>query len=73
MQSAIRRTGDAIRGMHCTHQDALFYTGKSLGTARNGDYLKTPHPSVVALLSAIAAELGHPGWLEDWMAADGRR
>ena len=71
---AVHLTAEAIYGIHSSVEDALFYTGKILGTARDGDYLKDPHPRVSALVSAIAAELGRPGWLEDRMAARaGRR
>lgn len=70
---AIHLAADAIHGMYSSCEDALFYTGKALGTARNGDYLKDPDPRVSALVSAIAAELGHPGWLEDRMAARAAR
>jgi hypothetical protein len=73
VHSAIHRTADAIHGTYGTYQDALFYTGKSLGTARSGDYGLAPHPRVVTLITAITAELGHPGWLEESMAADARR
>ncbi len=73
VQSAVHRTATAIDGMYANYQDALFYTGKDLGTARDGDYLKAPHPRVQALVNAIAAELGRPGWLEERMAADAAR
>lgn len=69
VHAAICRTATAIDGLRSTWDDVLFYTGKDLGTARDGDYLKAPHPRVSALVSAIAADLGHPGWLEDRMAA----
>jgi hypothetical protein len=73
VHNAVSRTAEAIGGLHSTHQDALFYTGKDLGTARDGDYLKEPHPRVLTLVSVIAAELGHPGWLAERMAADAAR
>jgi hypothetical protein len=40
------------------------HRGKDLGTARDGDYLNTPHPRVQTLDGAIAAGLGHPDWLD---------
>ena len=67
--SAVHRTADAI-GWRSSLQDALFYTGRSLGTAGDGGYLDAPHPRVAGLVSAIAAELGHPGWLEERLAAE---
>jgi len=73
VHSAICRTATAIDGLRSSCDDALFYTGKDIGTARDGDYLRPPHPRVRALVSAIAAELGHPGWLDESMAARARR
>jgi hypothetical protein len=73
VHNAISRVAEAIGGLHSTHDQALFYTGKDLGTARDGDYLNEPHPRVLALAGAIAAELGHPGWLTEQMAADAVR
>ncbi len=73
VQSAFCRTAGAIHGLYGTYQDALFDTGISLGTARNGDYGLAPHPRTEALISAIAAELGRPGWLEERMDADASR
>jgi hypothetical protein len=70
VQSAIRRTAAAIDGLHTCHEEVLYCTGKDLGTAGPGDYLKAPHPRVRALLNAITAELGRPAWLEERMAAD---
>ena len=70
---AVHLTAEAIHGIYSSCEDALFYTGKILGTARDGDYLKDPHPLVSALVSALASELGRPGWLEDRMAARAAR
>jgi len=63
VHNAISRTAEAIRGLYFTQDEALFYTGRDLGTAQDGDYLEEPHPKVLALAGAIAAELGHPHWL----------
>lgn len=69
---AIRRTAIAIEGLRSSCDEVLFYTGKDLGTARNGDYGAAPHSRVRALVSAIAVELGHRGWLENMMISRGR-
>jgi hypothetical protein len=39
VHNAISRTAEAISGLHTSYLDALFYTGKALGTAQDGDYL----------------------------------
>jgi hypothetical protein len=65
VHNAIGRTAEAINGLYSTPDQALFYTGKDLGTAQDGDYLEEPHPRVLALVGAIAAELGHLHWLTE--------
>ena len=69
VHSAIDLTAEGVRGYYSTDDDVVFYTGKLLGTARDGDYLTAPHPRVRSLVGAICAALGYPGWLEDHLAA----
>jgi hypothetical protein len=70
VHAAIGRIAEAIRRVHSTHDDALFNIGKDLGTASDGGYLNAPHPRVLALADAIAAELRHPDWLKKRTTAE---
>ncbi len=72
VMTAIDRTVCEIYG-YGTLEDVLFYTGKDLGTARDGDYLAAPHPRVTSLITAIDGELGHAHWPGHRMARDAAR